>query len=285
MSYLKMENLNKGFGKGPERVKILENINLELEKGEFVAIVGFSGSGKSTLVSMLSGLQTPDTGKALFKGEEIQGPSPERGIVFQSYSLLPWLTVYGNVAVAVDEVYPDMSKEEKDKQVLKYIEMVNLTPALEKRPAELSGGMRQRVAVARALSMNPEVLLLDEPLSALDALTRSVLQGEILNIWQKDKKTVLLITNDVDEAILMADRIIPLNPGPNATLGPEFKVELERPRLKSAMNSDDRIKKLRNEINAYLTDVGDVKRNSNTQEAIVLPDIKPIDLRKGRSLW
>jgi nitrate/nitrite transport system ATP-binding protein len=285
MSYLKMENLNKGFGKGSERVEILENINLDLEKGEFVAIVGFSGSGKSTLVSMLSGLQTPDTGKALFKGEEIQGPSPERGIVFQSYSLLPWLTVYGNVAVAVDEVYPDMSKEEKDKQVLKYIEMVNLTPALEKRPAELSGGMRQRVAVARALSMNPEVLLLDEPLSALDALTRSVLQGEILNIWQKDKKTVLLITNDVDEAILMADRIIPLNPGPNATLGPEFKVELERPRLKSAMNSDDRIKKLRNEINAYLTDVGDVKRNSNTQEAIVLPDIKPIDLRKGRSLW
>jgi nitrate/nitrite transport system ATP-binding protein len=285
MSYLKMENLNKGFGKGSERVEILENINLDLEKGEFVAIVGFSGSGKSTLVSMLSGLQTPDTGKALFKGEEIQGPSPERGIVFQSYSLLPWLTVYGNVAVAVDEVYPDMSKEEKDKQVLKYIEMVNLTPALEKRPAELSGGMRQRVAVARALSMNPEVLLLDEPLSALDALTRSFLKGEILNIWQKDKKTVLLITNDVDEAILMADRIIPLNPGPNATLGPEFKVELERPRLKSAMNSDDRIKKLRNEINAYLTDVGDVKRNSNTQEAIVLPDIKPIDLRKGRSLW
>ncbi len=285
MGYIQFKNLSKGFGKGQTRVDVLDDINLEIDRGEFVAIVGFSGSGKTTLISMLSGLQSPDSGSVTFKGSPINGPSPERGIVFQSYSLLPWLTVYGNVSLAVNEVYPEWSKEQKDEHTRKYIQMVNLSPAIEKRPAELSGGMRQRVAVARALSMNPEVLLLDEPLSALDALTRSVLQEEILKIWEDDQKTVVLITNDVDEAILMADRIIPLNPGPKATLGPEFKVDIERPRLKSAMNTDPRIKKLRNEINAYLTDIGDVRRRGEGADDVKLPDIKPIDMRKGRSIW
>jgi len=159
---------------------------------------------------------------------------------------------------------------------------VNLSPALEKRPSELSGGMKQRVSVARALAMNPEVLLMDEPLSALDALTRGSLQDEIVNIWSKDKKTALLITNDVDEGIIMADRIIPLTPGPNATLGPEFKIDFERPRVMTAINKNQRFKKLRNEIIEYLIDVG-TQRQQQGPLNIALPDLKPVV--PGRIRW
>ncbi len=190
------------------------------------------------------------------KGETVTEPGPDRGVVFQSYSLMPWLTVHGNVALAVDTVLRGRPKAERAAHTRKYIEMVGLTHATDRRPAELSGGMRQRVAVARALAMGPEVLLLDEPLSALDALTRAKLQGEIEAIWAAENKTVVLITNDVDEAILLADRIIPLTPGPNATLGPEFRVGIPRPRERTEMSHNPGFKKLRADITRYLMDVG-----------------------------
>ncbi|MBX2841385.1 MAG: ABC transporter ATP-binding protein [Flammeovirgaceae bacterium] len=275
MAFLELNNVSKGYGEGKNRTEVLQNINLHINEGEFVAIVGFTGSGKTTLVSLINGLLMPDEGEVLFKGEPITGPGHERGVIFQNYSLLPWFTVFQNVLLAVNEVFPNMSKSDKETHVKRYVEMVNLSPALEKRPAELSGGMRQRVAVARALAMNPEMLVMDEPLSALDALTRGTLQEEIIKIWDEDKRTALLITNDVDEGILMADRIIPLNPGPNATLGPEFEINIERPRDKTALNSNDDFKKTRNEIIEYLMDIGiqaKTKKTSNYK----LPDLKPI---------
>ncbi len=271
MSILSLKNVSKGFGEGEARQDVLRNVDLEVEKGEFVAILGFSGTGKSTLMNILAGLERPDSGEALFHGAPIDGPGPERGLVFQSYSLMPWLTVSGNVALAVDTVAAGKSRKERAAIVDRYVEMVGLGHAKDRRPAELSGGMRQRVSVARALAMNPEVLLLDEPLSALDALTRANLQDEIERIWEADRKTVVLITNDVDEAILLADRIIPLNP--NGTLGEGFEVNLARPRDRTAMNHNPAFKQLRAKVTQYLMDVGIAAKVMETRR---LPAVTPI---------
>jgi len=271
MSILDLKGVSKSFGTGTSRVDILKDVDLSVKEGEFVAILGFSGTGKTTLINMLAGIETPDWGEALFRGKPIAGPGPERGLVFQSYSLMPWLTVGGNIGLAVDSVYGRKSKAERAALIDKYVGMVGLTQAKDRRPAELSGGMRQRVSVARALSMNPEVLLLDEPLSALDALTRANLQDEIEAIWQADRKTVILITNDVDEAILLADRIIPLNP--DGTLADAFEVNIARPRDRTAMNSNAAFKKLRADVTKYLMDVGIAAK---VEETRVLPDITPI---------
>ena len=276
MAYLELNNIYKTYGKGDNETEVLSNINLKIEEGEFVAIVGFTGSGKTTLVNLINGLITPTSGEVLFKGNPVMGTSHERGVIFQNYSLLPWLTVEQNVLMAVKEAFPKKSKSELKAIVADYVEMVSLTPAIHKRPKELSGGMRQRVAVARALAMKPEMIIMDEPLGALDALTRGNLQDEILNIWGKDKRTALLITNDVDEGIYMADRIIPLRPGPNATLGPEFKIDLERPRDKTAMNDNPNFKKTRNAIIEYLMDIGN-ERKSEAKEKIILPELTPKD--------
>lgn len=271
MAILELRSVSVGFGEGSAREEVLRNVDLEVSEGEFVAILGFSGTGKSTLMNLLAGLVVPDAGEALFRGSPIKGPGPERGLVFQSYSLMPWLTVKGNVGLAVDAVADTKSKQEKAETVERYVRMVGLGHAMERRPAELSGGMRQRVAVARALAMNPEVLLLDEPLSALDALTRANLQDEIERIWEGDRKTVVLITNDVDEAILLADRIIPLNP--DGTLGEAFSVPLERPRDRTAMNHNAVYKKLRGSITQYLMDVGIAAK---VEETRILPNVTPI---------
>ena len=198
-------NVCKSYGEGRKKNCILKNINLAIKQGEFIAIVGFSGSGKTTLISTIAGLIQADSGEVLKQGKPITQPGPDRGVVFQNYSLMPWLTVYENVALAVDEIFKDWSIEQRRLHTEHYVRMVNLSAAMAKRPAELSGGMRQRVNVARALAANPDILLLDEPLSALDALTRGNLQDEILSIWEQERKTVILITNDVDEAIYMAE--------------------------------------------------------------------------------
>lgn len=274
MAICEIKGLSKSYGSGANATHVLDNINLKIEEGEFVAIVGFSGSGKTTLISSIAGLIKPDGGEILFKGHKVEGPGPERGVVFQSYSLMPWLTVYGNIALAVNAVHSRWSKAQRHAHILHYIKMVGLAHAVDRRPAELSGGMRQRVAVARALAMQPDMILLDEPLSALDALTRAKLQDEIESISQQEKKTIILITNDVDEAILLADRIIPLNPGPKATLGPEFKVKIPRPRDRTAMNHDEDFKRLRREITQYLMKVGMEKAAADDQ--LTLPDLAPI---------
>ena len=277
--FFELSSVSKSFG----ATEVLSGIQLGLDEGEFLAIVGFSGSGKTTLISLMAGLEMPDAGEITLQGERITGPGPDRGVVFQNYSLLPWLTVFGNVELAVRQVFKEMSAAERKEHVERYIEMVNLTPARDKRPAELSGGMRQRVSVARALAMDPKILLLDEPLSALDALTRATLQDEIERIWEQDRKTVVLITNDVDEAILLADRIVPLRPGPRASLGPDFQVPLSRPRDRKAINHDPAFKKLRNEITQYLVAES---RHANPMAqgvGLSLPELEPADLRAPRS--
>ncbi|WP_340160355.1 nitrate ABC transporter ATP-binding protein [uncultured Hoeflea sp.] len=281
MTILEISGLSKSYGEGAERTEVLSNINLKVAEGEFIAIVGFSGSGKTTLISLLAGLIEPDEGGVIYKGTEIDGPGPERGVVFQSYSLMPWMTVAGNVSLAVDSVFKGKPRAERAAIADTYIDMVGLSHARDRKPAELSGGMRQRVAVARALAMRPEVLLLDEPLSALDALTRAKLQDEFADICQKEKKTIILITNDVDEAILLADRIIPLKPGPNATLGPDFPVNIARPRNRADMNSDADFIRLRGEITSYLMEVG-AERGADVERDIQLPNIVPISLGKEK---
>ncbi|MEM1399724.1 MAG: nitrate ABC transporter ATP-binding protein [Pseudomonadota bacterium] len=271
MSVLQLNSVSKGFGEGTDREEVLRNITLNVEDGEFVAILGFSGTGKTTLINLLAGLELPDEGDVLFRGKPIDGPGPERGLIFQSYSLMPWLSVNGNVGLAVDAVHRSKSRKERADIVDRYVKMVGLGHAADRRPAELSGGMRQRVAVARVLAMNPDVLLMDEPLSALDALTRANLQDEIEQIWEADRKTVVLITNDVDEAILLADRIIPLNP--DGTLGPNFQVNLARPRERTAMNHDPIFKQLRAKVTKYLMDVGIAAKVAGTR---TLPQVVPI---------
>jgi nitrate/nitrite transport system ATP-binding protein len=276
MSFLSLKGVCKGFGTGAKRSEVLSNLDLEVAEGEFVAIVGFSGSGKTTLISAIAGLVEPDAGTITLKGKPVVGPGPDRGVVFQSYSLLPWLSVRGNVALAVDQVFSSESRKERGARVDRYIAMVGLSHATERLPSELSGGMRQRVAVARALAANPEILLLDEPLSALDALTRAKLQDEIIEIWSRDKRTVVLITNDVDEAILLADRIIPLLPGPNATLGKEFKVDIARPRNRSLINEDASFMRLRQAVTGYLMDVVEARSALSTTAALTLPNVVSI---------
>jgi nitrate/nitrite transport system ATP-binding protein len=254
--YLELRDVAKGFGPPERRTEVLSQVNLEVARGEFVAIVGRSGSGKTTLISLAAGLLTPDAGTIRVDGRLVREPGPERGVVFQNYSLLPWLSVLENVQLAVDQVNPTWPREKRLECAERYVAMVNLAAARDKRPRELSGGMRQRVAVARALAMNPEILLLDEPLGALDALTRATLQVEIERIWRHDRKTVLLITNDVDEGLLLADRVIVLTAGPQATLGPEFIIDIERPRTHHMLNHDPRMFRLRREICEFLSASG-----------------------------
>lgn len=254
---------------------VLKDINLQVSEGEFVAIVGFSGAGKTTLISLLAGLISADKGGVIYQGKEIDGPGPERGVVFQSYSLMPWLSVYGNISLAVNAVARDLNRKEREQRVTYYIDMVGLSHARDRKPAELSGGMRQRVALARALAMQPTVLLLDEPLSALDALTRARLQDELVTISQIEKKTIILITNDVDEALLLADRIIALTPAPAAELGESFTVDIAHPRDRAAMNHNQRYIDLRADLTRHLLNLGSTraKHQDSLQTA---PNVVPI---------
>jgi nitrate/nitrite transport system ATP-binding protein len=278
MAFLELTNVSKAFGGPP----VLSDVNLGIERGEFVAIVGYSGSGKTTLISLIAGLTRPDSGTLKLNDLEITAPGPDRGVVFQNYSLLPWLTVTENIGLAVDQVFPNHAAEKRRLLVTTAIATVNLTPHAAKLPRELSGGQRQRVSVARALAMDPQILLLDEPLSALDALTRATLQDEFERIWEKDRKTVVLITNDVDEALLLADRIIPLTPGPGATLGPSFPVTLARPRDRKALNHDPEFKRLRALVINELLGYGALRRATVTRK-LLLPDLLPEDLDRPRS--
>jgi nitrate/nitrite transport system ATP-binding protein len=281
MPFLELKQVSKGFG--GSGCDVLKDINLVIEKGEFVAIVGFSGAGKTTLISLIAGLIQADSGTVSLNDLEITGPGLDRGVVFQNYSLLPWLTVCENIYLAVEQLFPNWAPSKKKQHVERHIAMVNLTPAREKRPGELSGGMRQRVSVARALAMDPQILLLDEPLSALDALTRATLQDEISRIWQENQKTVVLITNDPDEGIYLADRILPLSSGPGATLGPSIPIDLPRPRDRKALNHDRRFKEIRRDVIEFLLNSKRSHPHATLTKKLVLPDLQPEDLSVPRT--
>ncbi len=275
---LSLKGVTKSYtGKTGAITQVLGGIDLEIAEGEFVAILGFSGAGKTTLISAVAGLVEPDAGEILLRGTPIDGPDKERGLVFQSYSLFPWLTVEGNVALAVDAVHKDRSKADRAALVRQKVELVGLGHALDRKPAQLSGGMRQRVAVARALAMEPEILLLDEPLSALDALTRAKLQDEIERIRKEEGRTILLVTNDVDEALLLADRVAVLTPAPAARIAQIWQVDVARPRDREAVNDDARFQQLRREIVSCLGALNDQTGTVGTS-AVDLPNVTPIDL-------
>ena len=278
MAFLELKNVSKGFGS----LQVLSDVNLSIAEGEFVAIVGYSGQGKTTLISLIAGLITPDSGEVRLEGELVREPGPDRGLVFQNYSLLPWLTVYENIALAVDQVFPEKSAAERATHVDKYIAMVKLSHAKDRLPKQLSGGMRQRVSVARTLAITPRILLLDEPLGALDALTRATLQDEIGGICQSEGKTVVLITNSVDEALLLADRIIPLTIGPGATLGESVPVKLARPRDRTALNHDPEFKRLRALVTNQLLGYSAARKKNTVSKKLILPDILPEDLDAPR---
>lgn len=274
-----------GASKSFSGATVLRDINLTVEEGDFVSIIGYSGSGKSTLINLVAGLLKPDTGTARMDGSIITGPGPERGIVFQNYSLLPWLTVTENVRLAVDQIFPNLSERERADHAAVYIDMVKLTPAAGKLPRELSGGMRQRVSVARTLAANPRILLLDEPLSALDALTRATLQDEIAEIWQKSRTTVIWITNDPVEALLVADRVVPLLPGRDgATLGMKISVDIARPRDRSELSSCLDFKNLKLKL---ITTLLNAKKDSapTITRKLAAPDILPEDLGNPRESY
>jgi nitrate/nitrite transport system ATP-binding protein len=230
-SYLSVENVGVTFNGRGVVSEVLRNIDLQVEKGEFVSIIGHSGCGKSTLLNVVAGLLPVTTGAVILDKAAVEAPGPERAVVFQNHSLLPWLSVYENVRLAVDQVFrATKSRAERNEWTLHNLALVQMTHAKDKRPAEISGGMKQRVGIARALAMEPKVLLLDEPFGALDALTRANLQDSVMDIHAKLGNTVLMITHDVDEAVLLSDRIVMMTNGPSATIGQVLKVALPRPR-------------------------------------------------------
>ena len=237
--YIEIQNVEQTFKtkKGP--FCALQNVNLTVAKGEFVALIGHSGCGKSTLLNLLAGLTTPTEGSLLCANREISGPGPERAVVFQNHSLLPWLTCFENVYLAVERVFAATEKKAQLKaRTDAVLAMVGLSAAAQKRPGEISGGMKQRVGIARALSMEPKVLLLDEPFGALDALTRAKLQDELLQIVANTQSTVVMVTHDVDEAVLLSDKIVMMTNGPSATIGEVLSVKLPRPRNRVELAED-----------------------------------------------
>ena len=251
--YVQVENVNMVFETKNGPFVALQNINLNVTQGEFVTLIGHSGCGKSTLLNLVAGLLQTDDGVLLCAGREIDGPGPERGVVFQNHSLLPWLTCYGNVYLAVERVFGEKeSKAQLKQRTTEALALVGLTHAEHKRPQEISGGMKQRVGIARALAMQPKVLLLDEPFGALDALTRAHLQDELMRIAQDTHSTVLMVTHDVDEAVLLSDRIVMLTNGPAATIGDILSVDLPRPRDRLALANDARYHRLRGQVLEFL---------------------------------
>jgi nitrate ABC transporter ATP-binding subunit len=230
----------------------LRDINLQVETGEFVCVIGHSGCGKSTLLNMVSGFLEPSSGRVTLEGRPIERPGPDRMVVFQNYSLLPWQTVRQNVELAVRAARPELDASRRRQVVDHHLEMVHLSDAAGKRPGQISGGMKQRVAIARALAVSPAVLVLDEPFGALDAITKEELQEELLGIWREQRPTVLMITHDIDEALFLADRVVMMTNGPAATIGDILTVPFERPRSYEAIQGDPRYGQLRNQALDFL---------------------------------
>src|SRR6188474_2506562 len=252
-AYLKLDHIDKTFTRGNATTEVLKDINLSIDRGEYVSIIGHSGCGKTTLLNIVAGLARATNGGVLLEEREVNEPGPDRAVVFQNHSLLPWLTVYDNVRLAVDKVFAAAkSRAERHAWTMHNLDLVQMAHAKDKRPAEISGGMKQRVGLARALAMEPKVLLLDEPFGALDALTRAHLQDSVMAIHQKLGNTVLMITHDVDEAVLLSDRIVMMTNGPAARIGEILDVPLQRPRDRLALAGDRTYLKCREAVLKFL---------------------------------
>ncbi|MBR8831213.1 MAG: Bicarbonate transport ATP-binding protein CmpD [Chroococcopsis gigantea SAG 12.99] len=245
-AFVSIENVGKVYKTSRGPYTVLENVNLSVKEGEFICVIGHSGCGKSTLLNMVSGFATPTSGQVTVNGKQITKPGPDRMVVFQNYALLPWLTVFENVYLAVDAVSPSAPEAQKRAVVREHLAMVGLTEAMDKKPTQISGGMKQRVSIARALSIRPEVLILDEPFGALDAITKEELQEELLKIWQDKRCTVLMITHDIDEALFLADRLVMMTNGPAASIGEVLNIPFSRPRDRERIMEDPEYYKLRN---------------------------------------
>ncbi|PKM05495.1 MAG: nitrate ABC transporter ATP-binding protein [Gammaproteobacteria bacterium HGW-Gammaproteobacteria-6] len=250
--YLNIEKVSKTFITGKNVSEVLVDINLSVERGEYISIIGHSGCGKSTVLNIVAGLIESSSGAVILDGKEVSDPGPDRSMVFQNHSLLPWLTVYQNVAIAVKKVCRGKSSAEQHEWIRHNLDMVHMSHALDKLPSEISGGMKQRVGIARALAMEPKVLLLDEPFGALDALTRAHLQDEVMRIQGELKNTVLMITHDVDEAVLLSDRIVMMTNGPSATIGEILEIDLPRPRDRIALADDPKYNQYRQAVLRFL---------------------------------
>ncbi|MBX9459566.1 MAG: ABC transporter ATP-binding protein [Rhizobium sp.] len=252
-AYLKLDHIAKHFDRAGSRSEVLRDINLTIAKGEFVSIIGHSGCGKSTLLNLVAGLIRVSTGAVLLENREVNSPGPERAVVFQNHSLLPWLTVYENVNIAVTKVFGSKkSKVERHDWIMHNLDLVQMGHAKDKRPAEISGGMKQRVGIARALAMEPKILLLDEPFGALDALTRAHLQDAVMEIHHRLGNTMVMVTHDVDEAVLLSDRIVMMTNGPAAHIGEVLDIPLARPRNRIELASDRTYLKCREAVLKFL---------------------------------
>ena len=238
-AYLRIDHVGKSFSRGGASTEVLRDVSLSIEKGEYVSVIGHSGCGKSTLLNIIAGLTPVSIGGVLLENQEVREPGPDRAVVFQNHSLLPWLTVYENVKIGVDKVFAGRkSRAERHAWIMENLELVHMAHAAAKRPSEVSGGMKQRVGIARALAMEPKILLLDEPFGALDALTRAHLQDQVMEIHARLGNTMIMITHDVDEAVLLSDRIVMMTNGPAATIGEVLTVDLARPRRRLALVND-----------------------------------------------
>jgi nitrate/nitrite transport system ATP-binding protein len=276
--FLQVHSLGKRYQ--PVAAPVFENVSFSVDRGEFVCIIGHSGCGKSTILNTLAGLESASEGSIVMDGREVSGPSLDRGVVFQGHALLPWLTVAQNIAFAVRSRHPGWSREQVAKHGKHFIGMVGLSTAAGKKPAELSGGMRQRVGIARAFAIEPKVLLLDEPFGALDALTRGIIQDELLRICAETQQTVFMITHDVDEAILLADRILLMSNGPRAAIAEIVVNTMPRSRVREAMHHDPQFYRIRNHLVDFL-----VRRSKAIQatapQAAESPTRVPVVSRPG----
>ena len=250
--FLVVDNLSKVYPTKSGDYTVLDQVNLTVSEGEFVCVIGHSGCGKSTLLDMVSGFRQPSSGEVRLQGKQITQPGPDRMVVFQNYSLLPWKTAFENVYLAVNSVYPDKPKKDKEDIVHRHLAMVGLEEAANKKPGQLSGGMKQRVSIARALAIYPQVLILDEPFGALDAITKEELQEELLQIWTEHRVTVLMITHDIDEALFLADRVVMMTNGPAAKIGEILDIPFPRPRIRTQIMEDPHYYTLRNQALDFL---------------------------------
>ncbi len=277
MSYLEVSKISKYF-RDPEHrgtFCVFEDIHLKIEKSEFITVVGHSGCGKSTLLNIIAGLEDASSGGVILEGKEVDSPGLDRSVVFQNFALIPWMTVFENIRLAVKAANPDWSKSQIKDYTFKYIDLVNLREAANKKPSALSGGMKQRVGLARAFCINPKVLLLDEPFAQIDALTRGVIQDELVEMWEDSKSTVFMVTHDVDEAILLSDRVVLMTNGPNARIGEIVEIDIPRPRTRASIIEHPSYYKIRNHIIHFLVErsqklssVNDNKESNNGNKIV-----------------